>query len=122
MTWCAICTDTTQDLSVTNNQVVGHGAWGIVDFGDGSNWLIKGNNVQQFSTMDNPWPPVEAIALDGWTTGCTVVGGDVKDNVTDWGTGNILVGVNNMRGNPPGPAIRTFMKNRVDYQRMLRKP
>ena len=121
MTWCLICTDCNQDLTVANNQVRGDGAWGIVDFGDGSNWLIKGNNVQHFSTMDNPWPPFGAIVLDELTTGCTVVGGNVKDNVTDLGTGNILVGVNNMGGNPPGLSIRTSMKNRVDFKSMFRK-
>jgi hypothetical protein len=122
MTWCAIGTDCNWDLSVTNNELRGDGAFGIADFGDGANWLIKGNNVQKFSTMDNPWPPIAPIFLEPFTTGCTVVGGSVKDNVTDLGTGNILVGVNNMGGNPPGPSIRTSMKNRVDLKSMLRKP
>lgn len=57
-------------------------------FGEGNECLILGNNVQNVTDL--------GIYLGSGTTGCMVVGGNNKTNVYDEGTGNILVGVNNM--------------------------
>ena len=72
-------------------------------FGEGSQCLLLGNNVQSVGNI--------GIYLGPGISGCTVVGGANKTNVLDLGTGNILVGVNNM-GSGVGPTIRTWMKMR----------
>jgi hypothetical protein len=70
-------------------------------FGEGNDCLLQGNNVQNVTDI--------GIFLGEGIHGCTVVGGNNKTNVLDLGTGNILVGVNNM-GTGVGPDIQTFMK------------
>jgi hypothetical protein len=71
-------------------------------FGAGNECLLIGNNVRGV-----PWQGDLGIGilLREGVTGCTVVGGANKTNVLDLGTGNVLVGVNNM-GEGVGPAIR----------------
>jgi hypothetical protein len=70
-------------------------------FGDGNDCLLQGNNVQNATDI--------GIFLGSGIHGCTVVGGSSKTNILDFGTNNILVGVNNM-GAGVGPDIQTFMK------------
>lgn len=70
-------------------------------FGDGNECLFLGNNVQRVTEI--------GILLGSEISGCRVVGGNNKTNVLDLGTGNVLVGVNNM-GTGVGPAIRTLLK------------
>ena len=67
-------------------------------FGEGNQCLILGNNVQNISDL--------GIFLGTGTTDCTIVGGSNKTNVLDLGTGNVLVGVNNM-GTGVGPDIHS---------------
>jgi len=45
-----------------------------------------------------------------------------KTNVYDEGVNNTLVGVNNMQGNPPKPAIRDAMKRKMEMIKFIRKP
>lgn len=40
----------------------------------------------------------------------------------DEGINNTLVGVNNMQGHPPGPAIRDAMKRRMEMVKSVRRP
>ena len=70
-------------------------------FGEGNQCLLLGNNVQNGNDI--------GILLGEAIYGCTVVGGSNKTNVLDLGTGNTLVGVNNM-GTGVGPAIRRPMR------------
>ena len=114
--WNAIDVEFSEGSVVSNNRVSGSGSYGITtEIANGC--LIKGNNVQNVNA------DYAAIGLlwDYWddpptapTTNCTVVGGNNKANVDDEGVGNILVGVNNMHGNPPGPAIKDAMKRKQE--------
>jgi hypothetical protein len=113
--WGAIWGFWTQDVVVLNNQFVGAGIAGIYPgaWGDTcNNWLILGNNVQHVDAGVAP------IWLGPGTSECTVVGGSTKTNVLDEGTNNRIVGVNNMKGNPPGPEI----KNAMDPKRIMLDP
>ena len=85
------------------NNVIGGSYGPLLDgiFGDGNNCLLKGNNVQNVNDI--------GIILGSGIHGCTVVGGNNKTNVLDLGTGNVLVGVNNM-GTGVGPTFQHFMK------------
>jgi hypothetical protein len=70
-------------------------------FGNDNYCLLQGNNVQNVTDI--------GILLGPEISGCTVVGGNNKTNVLDLGTGNVLVGVNNM-GTGVGPEIQTLLK------------
>lgn len=90
------------NLLIRNN--VFHATYGIYfegTFGAGNKCLLKGNNVQNVTDI--------GIYLGPGVSGCTVIGGSNKTNVLDLGTGNILVGVNNM-GTGVGPTIQHFLK------------
>jgi len=88
-----------QDVLVANNKITGSGMAGIY-FGfqglPSSGWTIIGDNVQNLEA------DVAAIGLGEDTSLCTVAGGSNKTNVFDEGIDNIIAGVNNMGGNPPG--------------------
>jgi hypothetical protein len=80
-----------------------HSTYGMIlegVFGEGNQCLILGNNVQDVTDI--------GVYLGADVTGCTVVGGKSKTNVLDLGTGNIVVGVNNM-GAGVGPTISDFI-------------
>jgi hypothetical protein len=86
--------------------------------------MVKANDVQQLQPL---WAPVGLLGVSlGWgipdTTYCTVVGGNNKTNVYDEGVNNTLAGVNNMQGNPPGPAIKAAMQRKMEMIKSLRKP
>jgi len=100
-----------QDVLVANNRISGSGLAGIYFGFDGvssSGWTMIGNNVQKLEAG------VASIWLGPDSSHCTVVGGSTKTNVLDEGTDNIIVGVNNMGGNPPGPAIREAMERKLE--------
>jgi len=109
---------------ISNNRISGGNALlGIAAEGS-SQCMLKANNVQGLQPL---WAPVGLITTDwGWgpmdTTYCTVVGGNNKTDVYDEGVNNTLVGVNNMQGNPPGPAIRDAMERKMEMIKSLRKP
>jgi hypothetical protein len=68
-------------------------------FGKETHCLILGNSLQKTTGV--------GIYFGPGTKGCLVVGGSNETNVLDLGTGNVLVGVNNM-GTGVGPTIRSF--------------
>lgn len=106
-----------QDVVVTNNVIEGTGLAGIytgVDWEPVSGWTILGNNVQNVDA------DVAPIWLGPGTSNCTVVGGSSESNVWDQGTDNILVGVNNMQGNPPGPEIKEALEKKLEIIKSLR--
>jgi hypothetical protein len=72
-------------------------------FGAGNTCLLKANNVQNVTDI--------GVFLGSDVSGCTVVGGSNKTNVLDLGTGNVLVGVNNM-GTGVGPTISDFLRRK----------
>lgn len=91
------------NAQVTNNRITGRGVAGIwvEPFGTpATNWLLLGNNLNGFTAELAP------IYLGPGTTSCTVVGGNIRGNVLDEGTDNILVGVNNQGGNFIGSALK----------------
>jgi len=99
------------DVLVTNNQIAGSGMAGIYFGFQGlasSGWTMVGNNVQNLDA------DVASIWLGPVSSHCTVVGGSNKANVLDEGTDNIITGVNNMGGNPPGPEIREAMAHKLE--------
>lgn len=58
------------------------------------------------------WAGVAQIWLGPFASYNTVIGGSTKTNVFDQGTNNTLVGVNNMRGNSPGPTLHEAQERR----------
>jgi len=108
-----------KDVLVRNNRFTGHGGWGIrmgwvwPDSPD-AGWLIKGNNFQNFDALAFP------VGLLWASANCAVVGGKAKFNVLNLGTGNILTGVNNMHGDPPGPIISAEEQLKLDKMRHTR--
>ena len=89
--------------------------------------MVKGNNVNGVTAE------VASIGLlTNWCSrllifpanNCTVLGSGNKTNVyaDPEGYNNIIVGVNNMNGNPPGPAIRDAMKHKTEMIKSLRRP
>ncbi len=106
-----------QDVVVTNNKITGSGFAGIYAgiYGEPvSGWTILGNNVQNVDAYVAP------MWLGHGTSGCTVVGGNNETNVFDEGTDNILVGVNNMQGNPPGPEIKEALERKREIIKWMR--
>jgi hypothetical protein len=87
---------------IANNQFEGEIG---IDFepvlGAGNNCLFLANNT--LAVSDYP------VFLGADTHDCTVIGGSPRTTVLDLGTGNILVGVNNM-GTGVGPAIQRWMR------------
>jgi hypothetical protein len=63
---------------------------------------------------------VAPIWLCPSTSNFLVVGGSNKTNVLNEGTENILTGVNNMHGNPPGPEIRDAMMRKLEMMKSFR--
>jgi hypothetical protein len=103
-----------QDAVITNNKIWGNGVAGILCGGWGdpcTDWVIKGNNVQGVNAQVAP------IWLCPSTSNFLVVGGSNKTNVLNEGTENILTGVNNMHGNPPGPEIRDAMMRKLEMMK-----
>jgi hypothetical protein len=104
---------------ITNNIIWGTGVAGIVtgiwDDPVNSGWVIKGNNVQGVNAQEAP------IWLGPSTTNFLVAGGSNKTNVLDQGTGNILTGVNIVRGSTPGMVIPDAMRKKYEMLTLLRQ-
>jgi hypothetical protein len=107
---------------VTNNRISGNGLAGIymgamgdiAIYGDlVDSCTLKGNNVNAVVAYVAP------IWLGEGASNCTVVGGNSKKNVFDQGTGNVLVGVNNMNGAAPGSAIADAMKRKMEMLKTM---
>jgi parallel beta-helix repeat protein len=114
-------TDTVGTL-IFNNHIVGSGLLGISIEGS-TQCMVKANNVNGLTADIAPialWTPPWLIPPIP-TTDSTVVGSGKKTNVYDEGINNTLVGVNNMNGNPPGPAIRDAMKRKMEAIKSLPK-
>ncbi len=114
-----------QEAIITNNRISGIGFSGIYcGFGDlSTNWMIKGNNVQEFNAQPTLWwwEGDSAPIILGWTTySCTVVGGSSKTNVLDFGIDNYITGVNTIQGNPPGQDIQEAMHHKRDLVQSMR--
>jgi hypothetical protein len=109
-TYGAIFGEGAQDVVVENNQISGSGLAGIyLGLGNPTTgWTLVGNNVQGVDAVVAP------IWLGEGTSATTVVGGSSKANVLDEGEDNIIAGVNNMGGNPPGPEIREAMQRKLE--------
>jgi hypothetical protein len=105
----------TEGAIVSNNRITGSGLFGIA-VESSTEAMVKANNVQQVTAEVAP------IFLDEEATDCTVVGFGGKTNVLDLGVNNNLVGVKNMHGNPPGPAIRDAMNRKMEIIKSMRKP
>ncbi|MFW9818689.1 MAG: hypothetical protein ACFFE5_03685, partial [Candidatus Thorarchaeota archaeon] len=106
--WGGIWTYGLQDAFISNNILRGTGDYGIV-CAFAYNHLLLGNNVQN---LDAFWAPIVLL----YASECVVVGGSTKANVIDIaGSNNIIIGMNNMQGNAPGPEIQEAM----EYKREL---
>jgi len=87
---------------ITNNIISGNGYYGIYS-NYGSGLFIKGNNLQNLNAQLAP------ILLSPATSNSMVIGGSNLTNVLDYGTDNILTGVNNMEADPIGPVVYDAM-------------
>jgi hypothetical protein len=108
-----------KDVLVTNNEIWGNGLAGIycgIDDEQCSNWVIKGNNVQNVEAQVAP------IWLGSGTSNFIVIGGSNKTNVFDEGIGNILTGVDFLHGNPLGPEIKDAMARRSEIMKLIKLP
>jgi hypothetical protein len=108
-----------QDVLVANNKFSGTSSAAIYlppAPPGSSGWTIIGNNFQDFNAAEELAP----VWLGPLSSNCTVVGSGQKTNVLDQGTGNIVVGVNNMKGNPPGPEIHEAMKRKLEILSQFR--
>lgn len=106
-------------MVVANNVITGRGLAGIYVGALGPpfesmGWTVVGNNVQN----------VEAVVAPIWlgpaSSEITVVGGSTRTNVFDQGTDNMVVGVNNVGGSPPGPDVSEAMRRKVELIRSTR--
>ncbi len=103
-----IWTEGLQDAFISNNIIRGTGDYGIGCFFAYNN-LILGNNVQN---VDASWVHIALLR----SSECVIVGGSTKMNVLDFkGTNNLIVGMNNMLGNPPGPEIQEAMEQKREF-------
>lgn len=123
--YAGIETDFTEGTIISNNRIVGGGLFGMALEGD-TQAMVKANNVQEVTAeyapiglMTNLWFAPDIVVP---TTDSTVVGFGQRTNAYDEGIDNTLVGVNNMQGHPPGPAIRDAMKRRMEMVKSVRKP
>nr|BBD50161.1 hypothetical protein [Haliea sp. ETY-M] len=99
------------DTVIRNNRFSGHYAVSAIAAGyfDGpppgiaDNLLLKGNNLTGASAGVAP------VWLGPYSTNSVVVGGPNSRHVFDQGYGNIATGVNNARGNPPGPRLQDLL-------------
>ncbi len=112
---------------ISNNRILGSSTLGIALEG-AFQCMVKGNNVEKITT---DLAPIGLLTLNIGTveepiflptSDSTVVGFGKKTNVYDEGVNNTIVGVNNMNGNPPGPAIRDAMKRKMEIIKSIRKP
>jgi hypothetical protein len=108
----------TRDVLVRNNRftgVTGYGAAiGFIRRGTDTGWTLVGNNFN-FDYVD-----FVPVYLGPYSSGCTIVGGKNKFNVYDLGVGNIITGVNNMQGDPPGPNLSEAVQNKLDRMKLHR--
>jgi parallel beta-helix repeat protein len=102
---------------ISNNRIKGSGLFGISIEG-ATQCMVKGNNVNGVTAEV---APIALLTTIGPTTDSTVVGFGNKTNVYDEGINNTLVGLNNMNGNPPGPAIREAMKHKMEVIKSMPK-
>ncbi len=119
--YAGIQTDFTVGSVISNNRITGSGVFGISVEGD-TQCMLKANNVQKLTADAAPI----GLMINTWfgsypASDCTVVAGNTKTDVYDEGVNNTLVGVNNMQGNPPGPAIRDAMKRKMEMTKSMRK-
>jgi hypothetical protein len=110
--WCCQAVNgwwNTRDVLVRNNRFTGVAnigvATGFVRWGTDTGWTLVGNNFEGLDALP--------VYLGRYSSGCTVVGGHNKLNVIDQGTGNVLTGVNNMNGDPPGPDLSEALQNKI---------
>lgn len=104
---------------ISNNRILGGSTVGIALEG-ASQCMIKANNMEN---LNADWARIGLLTADIYPShDTTVVGFGQKANVYDEGFNNTLVGINNMQGNPPGPAIRDAMKRKMEMIKSIRKP
>ena len=106
----------TEGTTISNNRIRGRGLFGIAVEG-ATQAMVKANNVEKVAA---DFVPIGLMTADVPTTDSTVVGFGKKTNVYDEEGNNTLVGVNNVQGNPPGPAIRDAMKRKMEMIKSLR--
>jgi hypothetical protein len=112
--WGGIWTTMVQNAFISNNIIRGAADYGIVCY-KGFNHLLLGNNVQN---LDVTWAHIVLL----WASECIIVGGSTKTNVLDiGGYNNIIVGMNNMQGNAPGPEIQEAMEQKRELVKSLPK-
>jgi parallel beta-helix repeat protein len=112
--WGGIWTTMVQDAFIINNIIRGTADYGIACY-YGYNNLLLGNNVQN---VEASWAPIVLL----WASECIIVGGSTKTNVLDiGGTNNIIVGMNNMQGNSPGPEIQEALEQKREILKSFHK-
>jgi hypothetical protein len=112
--WGGIWTTMVQDAFILNNIIRGTVDYGITCYAAVNN-LLLGNNVQN---VDVSWAHIVLL----WASECIIVGGSTKTNVLDiGGYNNIIVGMNNMQGNSPGPEIQEALEQKRELLKSFPK-
>jgi hypothetical protein len=125
--WAGVEAAYLDDAVISNNRIMGTNAFLGIALEGASECIVKANNVEKMNAdlapigllTANVGTEEEPILVP--TSGSTVVGFGKKTNVYDEGVNNTIVGVNNMQGNPPGPAIRDAMKRKMEMIKSMRK-
>jgi hypothetical protein len=76
----------------------------------GQNLAIMGNNLSGTTAGVAP------IWLGPFSSDSVVVGGPNSNHVLDQGVGNVVTGVNNMNGNPPGPELQEAIEQMLEFR------
>ncbi len=105
-----------KDTLIWNNRISGNYLLGGIAAGFaapfvGENLAIVGNNMRGTTAGVAP------IWLGPFTSSSVVVGGPNNRHVFDEGVGNIVTGVNNMNGNPPGPEVQEAIEQMRDFRK-----
>ncbi|MFX1501868.1 MAG: hypothetical protein ACFFDH_12965 [Promethearchaeota archaeon] len=112
--WGGIWTTMVGDAFISNNIICGTADYGIAGY-YAYNTLLLGNNVQN---VDASWAPIVMLSASE----CVIVGGSTKTNVLDiGGYNNIIVGMNNIQGNSPGPEIQEALEQKMELLKSFPK-
>jgi len=109
---------TGKDTLILNNRISGDFLLGGIVTGFASPWEFGENLSIVGNNLLGTTAGVAPVWLGPFTSNSLVVGGPNTSNVFDEGIGNIVTGVNNMNGNPPGPELQESIKQLLENKKL----